>query len=173
MLALAVALAAKGGVGTAVAKERLVRQLGRDLGIPLQHVAAIAQDEAGYLWFGAAAGLYRYDGVDLRRWAPVPAAHLATGPDGTVYAAVQEGPVFLVTEDGAEPLAAPAAEEWQGTIDIELDAKERLWVLTEDGRAYRRSGAGGWEQPLSARLDGERPRRLRRDGDRRGAASGS
>src|SRR5262245_34563603 len=127
VLALAVAGAAAGGAGTAGAKERLVRQLGRDLGVPLQYVRAIAQDEAGYLWFGAAAGLYRFDGIDLRRWAPVPAAHLATAADGTVYAAIQEGPVFRVTKEGALPVAAPTAEEWQGTIDIELDADQRLW----------------------------------------------
>src|SRR5687767_950049 len=54
----------------AAAKERLVRQLGRDLGTPPQQVSRIVQDPTGYLWLGTVAGLFRYDGVELRRWAP-------------------------------------------------------------------------------------------------------
>src|SRR5688572_25707303 len=101
------------GVGAAIAsvvvsspssgKERLVRQLGSDLATPPQYVRKLAQDTVGYLWAGTDAGLYRYDGAELRKWAPeaIPMVwDIATGRDGSVYAAGRAAAVHRVTATG-------------------------------------------------------------------------
>src|SRR6185436_5069705 len=151
----------------APAKERLMRQLGRDLGTPPQYVAAIAQDPVGHLWFGTVAGLYRYDGLELRRWAPETISEgitgLAVGANGRLYAAAREAGIYRITPEGAEPVPGPDGGAWRDTRRIEVDARGRLWVITGDGGIYRGTG-GAWQRPVRA-LEGDRPRVVKRDGD--------
>ncbi len=52
------------------AQERLVRHFGVEDGLTSATVFSLAQDSTGFLWIGTASGLYRYDGVEMRRWAP-------------------------------------------------------------------------------------------------------
>jgi signal transduction histidine kinase/ligand-binding sensor domain-containing protein len=166
------------------AKERLVRQLGSELAVPPQSVSKIAQDPTGYLWLGTASGLHRHDGVELRRWAPETirrgVTSIAIAPDGSVYAAAHNGPIYRVTATGAEPLLGPGGREWEGAARIAVDARGRLWVVAYSGRVfhagrparafaeahlYRRGFAGNWEQPLEAHRGHERMRIVERDGD--------
>src|SRR5262245_9215881 len=95
----------------AAARERLVRQLGRDQGTPPQYVGKIAQDGAGHLWLGTAGGLFRYDGVELRRWAPElltePVTLIAIGDGDAFYAGVRDRGVYRITPGGAELVPGP------------------------------------------------------------------
>ncbi len=43
-----------------------------DHGLPHPDVMAIAQDRAGFLWFGTQGGLARWDGYRFRQWQPDP-----------------------------------------------------------------------------------------------------
>ena len=169
----------------AAAKERLVRQLGRDQGTPPQWVATIVQDPAGYLWLGTAAGLLRYDGVELQRWAPETISQgvsgIAVSEDGDrVYATVREGPIYRIRSTGAEPVPGPYNGGWRDTRRIEVDARGRLWVMVQPGPVFpqgtqgrtfaqgilfREGGTGGWEQPLASLPDHEKVRVVQRDGD--------
>jgi signal transduction histidine kinase len=181
-MALAGAVLASG----AAAKERLVRQLGRDQGTPPQWVAKIIQDPEGYLWLGTPAGLHRYDGLELQRWAAQtitqPVTGIAAGPgDGPLYVAEREGAIYRVTGDGAEAVAGPFDGGWRDTHRIAVDARGRLWVVVLPGPTFRqgpagqafqegilfRQGArdGGWDQPLAAAPGHERVRVVAADGD--------
>ncbi len=53
----------------AFAKERAFRVLNQSNGLPVSSLSGFTQDTDGFFWFGTSAGLYRYDGVEFRRWA--------------------------------------------------------------------------------------------------------
>lgn len=38
-------------------------------GLPVSWLSGFTQDTNGFFWFGTAAGLYRFDGVEFRQWA--------------------------------------------------------------------------------------------------------
>ena len=42
------------------------RTWNRQNGLPANGINAIAQTKDGYLWFGSAAGLVRFDGIDFK-----------------------------------------------------------------------------------------------------------
>jgi len=60
---------------------------------------SIAQTPDGYLWLGAAFGLYRFDGVRNVLWQPPPNQHL---PSGTItkLVATQDGVLWIGTWNG-------------------------------------------------------------------------
>lgn len=98
-------------IGDAHAQERLVRRYAADEGLAVPPVTALAQDRQGFLWIGAVGGLYRFDGVEFRRWAPDrlagAIAQLAAAPDDARLA-VQgvDGRIFEI-DDGLVSLLPP------------------------------------------------------------------
>ncbi|MBV8359406.1 MAG: hypothetical protein JO189_15935, partial [Deltaproteobacteria bacterium] len=60
-------------------------------GFPPGSGSAIFQSQDGYLWLGAGAGLFRYDGVRSELWQPPPGQHL---PSGSILS-------LLAARDGA------------------------------------------------------------------------
>src|SRR5262249_25773514 len=64
------------------AQERLVRHFGPEQGLPAPAVVALAPDRVGFLWIGTASGVYRYDGLGMRRGGPAapPTPALAPSP---------------------------------------------------------------------------------------------
>ena len=60
-------------VGKALGQVQLdlkIDQLTREDGLSNEYVTSIAQDSLGFLWFGTALGLNRYDGYEFRHWQP-------------------------------------------------------------------------------------------------------
>lgn len=97
------------------AQTRYARHLGLEQGLIPAFVASLAQDPDGPLWIGSAGGLYRYDGVEMRRWAPEIlrswVSVLAVAPDGGLIALDEDqGGVFAVVPDGVRPVTGPANE---------------------------------------------------------------
>ena len=93
------------------AQERLVRHFGPEQGLLAPTVAALTQDRTGFLWVATAGGVFRYDGVEMRPWAPEVLPHadaLAAAPDGRVVAVDDWGHVFLLDVAGATPVAGPS-----------------------------------------------------------------
>ena len=75
------------------------RRFGMADGLPSSAINTLAQDRAGYIWFGGLGGLTRYDGVSFQKFIPTAAStSLATGmikqlepaPDGSLWVATSD-----------------------------------------------------------------------------------
>lgn len=145
------------------AQERLVRRFGVEDGLTSATVFSLAQDSTGFLWIGTASGLYRYDGGEMRRWAPgsirgrIQAVVVLTS--GRRVALEEAGSLWWVEQTGARPVEV-SDEETSDVIDIAPAPDGSLWVVMDSGELWRR-GETGWREvdpgPAARR---ERPRRI-------------
>lgn len=137
-----------------------MRHFGPEQGLLAPTVVALTQDHAGFLWVATAGGVFRYDGVEMRHWAPDVIVHanaLAAAPDGRVAAVDDYGHVFLLDVAGATPVSGPtgAALDSVGTITFVGDT---LWAARGTTLLAQLPG-GQWLPPIPG-LDAA-PRRLR------------
>ncbi|HEY6852942.1 MAG TPA: hypothetical protein VI139_01745, partial [Gemmatimonadales bacterium] len=142
------------------AQERLVRHFGPEQGLLAPTVVALAQDQAGFLWVATAGGVFRYDGVEMRHWAPDVIVHanaLAAAADDRVAAVDDYGRVFLLDAAGATAVRGPSGAPLDsvGTIAFVGDT---LWVA-RGTTLMAQLPDGRWLPPLPG-LDLP-PRRLR------------
>lgn len=120
----------------AVAQERFFRRFAADQGLEVPPIQALAADGAGAIWIGTLGGLYRFDGVEFRRWAPSSmddaVVRLAAARDGRIAVQMLAGEIFEVTADGAVPIPAPPGGGPWDVRAIAYDAAGRLWSVTGD-----------------------------------------
>ena len=148
-------------VGPAHALERLHRSFGLEHGLPSSEVFGLAQDTRGFVWIATAAGLFRYDGVEMRAWPasgfrPLVTA-TAAGPHGEVVTRDYEGRFLEVHGDDLQPVPGPAGPEAIALACPAFDGRGDLWG-TGGGRLWRRAGTGTWSAFPAERLAGEEPR---------------
>ncbi len=144
--------------GALAAQTRHARRLGAEHGLVPAYVGSLAQGADGLIWIGTAAGLYRYDGIEMRRWAPGTLRSLvsavAVSPWGTLVALDEaHGSVFDVVEEGARPVAGPDGAPLRGIHHLAVDRSGTLWALRRDG-VLARDAAGRWTALSRDRLDG-------------------
>ncbi|HEX5387100.1 MAG TPA: ATP-binding protein [Gemmatimonadales bacterium] len=132
-----------------------MRHFAGEDGLPAP-VLALAQDSTGFIWIGTRAGLFRYDGAEFRRWAPVQipteVGSLTVSPDGRVVAVDEAGRILEITATGARviPGRAHRSPEW---IDVAaFDREGHLWVMGDSTIAWR-DRDGAWHTVASAALD--------------------
>lgn len=155
-------------IGDAHAQERLVRRYAADEGLAVPPVTALAQDRQGFLWIGAVGGLYRFDGVEFRRWAPDrlagAIAQLAAAPDDARLA-VQgvDGRIFEI-DDGLVSLLPPPPGGRPATVQaLAYDARGRLWTASADSALAMWDGTAWTAYPRTL-FGGEAVRKLRAAG---------
>ncbi len=146
------------------AQTRLVERIGAAQGLLAGAVRSLAEDSSGFLWFGSVGGLHRWDGVQLRRWAPDEIRgwvnFLVTCPNGRLFAVEEPGRLWEVEEGGVERVAPPTTDLATGPVTIACDAANRLWVANWE-RVWRRDPRNGWTEVLPGKLLGEIPEVLR------------
>jgi len=125
------------------------RRLGIAAGLAQGSVQAIAQDPAGYMWFGTQAGLQRYDGygfVDYRHDPGAPGS--LAGDDVDALAVTVDGAVWVGTGHAGLDLLRPGAHVFRhyrhephdpgslagnAVLCLLIDRTGRLWVGTGEG----------------------------------------
>ncbi len=147
-------------VGTGSGQDRLVHRLATVGGIPVGSVRSLAQDSVGFLWIGTVGGLLRWDGLELRRWAPDRLDSwvngLAVCPDGAVFAVEEGGSLYAVTPEGVEPVTDGAGRPIVDASAAGCDADGGLWI-TAGTALWLRPRNAGWEPVRDHAFDGETP----------------
>jgi signal transduction histidine kinase/ligand-binding sensor domain-containing protein len=148
---------------TVFAVERVHRLFDERDGLAVAEIPELAQDARGFLWIGTIGGLTRFDGGEMRAWAPDSVRHaievLAASPDGQVLAAGIDEPLWRVTADGVEPIPGPDGRPVAGWAHATLSQDGAVWVARGDS-LLRRDREGRWSARTIADFGGQRPRRL-------------
>lgn len=122
-------------------------------GIPA-NIHAIAQTPDGFLWLGAVAGLFRFDGVRAEAFGraqteDAEVASLATSVEGDLWVGLFGGTLARVRGDRIETFKLPAPIQGAPILYLAPDRDGAVWVGTQnevlrfDGRRWRRV-AGAW-----------------------------
>ena len=139
----------------ALAGERVFRLLDQRDGLPAGEVVRLAQDSRGFIWMGSFAGLVRYDGEQMRPWAPERlSGHvsvLVTGPRGEVVVRVEPGKrgsvdpttLYRIVPDGVEPVAGPDGSPLAGVTDAAFGSDGQL-CATQETVVLCRLASGQW-----------------------------
>ncbi len=151
------------GAADSHAQDRLVRRFAGEQGLAVPPVGVLARDSTGFLWIGTQGGLYRYDGVEFRRWASDRiiggVRQIAVAPDGGIAVQAADGTLFELTATGVSPLPPPPGG-WTDVRALVFDDRGRLWTVGMDSVPFYRD-AGAWTPIPRERLGGERARKLR------------
>jgi signal transduction histidine kinase/ligand-binding sensor domain-containing protein len=135
------------------AGERVVRFFDQRDGLPASEVVRLAQDRRGFIWIGTFAGLVRYDGRQMRTWAPERlSGHvsvLEAGPQGDVIVRIDPGRVddpdastlYRIVPAGIEPVTGPDGQPMTDVAAAAFGSDGQLCVSREsDVRCRLASG---------------------------------
>jgi signal transduction histidine kinase/ligand-binding sensor domain-containing protein/CheY-like chemotaxis protein len=145
------------------------RRYGVADGLPDGTIYAVAQDRNGLMWFGAAGGLVRYDGVSFKVFRHVVDDPLSI-PEGAVYClfvdrdnriwsgGISSGLIARDPSSGrfqhwehddANPASLASNEVWS----IAQTSNGQLWVASQGGLDRRRADGTGFDH-VSLDVDG-------------------
>jgi ligand-binding sensor domain-containing protein len=113
-------------------------------GRPLGSVYAIVQDHDGYLWIGADAGLFRFDGSRFTPWEAMSDAGLpksavtalTVSRNGSVWAGFADGAGVRKIRDGVVQTPSPGLDPSGSVTDLVEDHAGTLWAVS-DGVLYQ------------------------------------
>jgi signal transduction histidine kinase/ligand-binding sensor domain-containing protein len=143
-LALALGALAPPGAG---AITRLVKRYDERDGLAVTEIVELAQDARGFLWVGTVGGVVRFDGAEMRSWAPESLQHVvrffACSPLGDVVEGALDEPLWRMTVDGVEALRGPHGERVTRWVHASYAHDGALWIACAD-TLWRRDSRGEW-----------------------------
>ena len=132
-------------------------------GLRAGEIAALAQDQAGFIWIGSQGGLLRFDGNRFMRFAPqqIPRGVSGLWWDARSGLLIQtEGGRALLEKHGrVQALAGP---DNKPVLDLEsaaFDERHQLWALLGT-RLWRRDASRRWQAVPTSGYVHERIRRV-------------
>src|SRR5258706_4099317 len=155
LMLLAMALLAF--IADANAQRSYFKLYDQNQGLAAGEIAALAQDDDGYIWIGAHRGLLRFDGHEFLRWAPQQldevGYELVYGPDDQLLARTASGRGLRRTAAGLVAIAGPDGTPIAALTALQFDASGQLWAIID--RQLWRGGRGRRRQPLEPQLGAE------------------
>ena len=136
-----------GYVEAAVNPSMSFRDYNTTNGLSSDLVTSVLQDKNGYMWFGTASGLDRFDGVRFLHYNLPAVTELIQDADHTMWIGTSNGLYRLSHNDGSisrlEIETDYGVNIASAVNDIELDAYDNLWIATEgQGVIYYDKKAG-------------------------------
>lgn len=151
------------GVEPLAAQDRLTRSFDARDGLAAPTVFSLAQDSTGFLWIGTVGGLYRYDGVEMRPWAPATiqgrVRRITVPGPGRLAALEETGELWWIEASGARPIVGSTGTALTDVLDVARGGDGTLWILREGEGLWRRE-EGGWREAAREALADEEPRRI-------------
>ncbi|HEX4480889.1 MAG TPA: histidine kinase [Rudaea sp.] len=139
--------------GHAVAQRSYFALYDQDTGLNVGEIAALAQDDTGFLWIGAHRGLIRFDGHSFVPWAPETldevVYQLLYGPNDELLVRAASGRGWRRTAHGLEPLPGPDGKQLATLNSIAFDTRGRLWAVIGTS-LWRRDTNERWSPIASA-----------------------
>jgi len=109
---------------------------------PIQ-VNTIRQDKTGFIWFGTNKGLFKFDGITLKRFAKSDGLSndnvTAIAQDSTerIWIGHKNGTISILTQDSIESFSPREGTPTKEISDILFDHNGILWISTlNDGLYY-------------------------------------
>ncbi|HET7225092.1 MAG TPA: ATP-binding protein [Candidatus Eisenbacteria bacterium] len=129
------------------ARQRVMRVFDEKDGLMVSEVQELAQDARGFLWIGTSGGVVRFDGREMRPWAPDVLRHvvdvLATAPDGEVLVGGLDEPLELVSAGGVTPWLGPDGRPIADWVFATLGGDGTRWLARPD-TLLAQDRAGRW-----------------------------
>src|SRR5258706_1710727 len=133
LMLLAMALLAF--IADANAQRSYFKLYDQNQGLAAGEIAALAQDDDGYIWIGAHRGLLRFDGHEFLRWAPQQlnevVYELVYGPDDQLLARTASGRGFRRTAAGLLAIAGTDGPPVAPITQFQFDASGQLWAIID------------------------------------------
>jgi signal transduction histidine kinase/streptogramin lyase len=132
-------------------------------GAPLD-IRSIAQTPDGMLWVGSTTGLYRFDGIEFKRFS-VSGMRLTLGriqvlvarPSGELWIADDDDGLFVLREGKLSDIAPAAGNGPRSVTSLAFDSDGSAWVTSNTG-VWRLAG-GHWSRiAIEPGAGGGRPR---------------
>jgi signal transduction histidine kinase/ligand-binding sensor domain-containing protein len=127
----------------ASAKERAYHVFDQSNGLPVSWLSGFTQDTNGFFWFGTAAGLYRFDGVEFRHWAKgkISGWHYQVfpGPNGEVLlTSLPDSTLYRVLpNEDAEVVKGTDGKPFTNVQSASFTRDGRFWVARLDALFFR------------------------------------
>lgn len=145
------------------AQRSYFRLYDQNQGLAAGEIAALAQDDDGYIWIGAQRGLLRFDGHEFLRWAPHDldevVYELVYGPGDQLLVRTATGRGLRRTATAFAAIAGPDGAPLAALSALQFDAGGRLWAIIGQ-QLWRRDREIRWLR-LEPQLAGEAPLHLR------------
>lgn len=132
-------------------------------GLQAGEIAALAQDQTGFIWIGSQGGLLRFDG---NRFVRIGEQQIARGVSGLWWDAhvglliqTEQDQAFLENKGKLQPLAGPDEKPIADLRSIAFDSRGQIWAII-GGELWRRDQEAQWTAIPAARIDGEQPQHL-------------
>lgn len=162
-LCLPLLLAGLVSAGAAQASGSYTRFYGSLEGLRAGEIAALAQDQAGFIWIGSQGGLLRFDGNRFVRFA---AQQIPRGVNGLWWDAhsgllieTERGRALLENNGRVQTLIGPDNKPVTDLESAAFDERHQLWALLGQ-QLWRRNAAGRWQVIPAERYEDEPTRRL-------------
>lgn len=130
----------------ALAQNSYFRTYDQDYGLNVGEIAALAQDDTGFVWIGAHRGLIRFDGHSFVPWAPQlvdeVVYQLLHGPNDELLVRAASGRGWKRTSQGLEPIAGPDGQPLIALNSFDFTSNGRLWAVV--GTQVWRRDASVW-----------------------------
>jgi signal transduction histidine kinase/ligand-binding sensor domain-containing protein len=135
----------------------------RDYGLNVGEIAALAQDDTGFIWIGAHRGLIRFDGRNFVPWAPEVldevVYQILAGPDDQLLVRAASGRGWRRTTQGLDPLPGPDGAQLTQLGSFAFDASGVLWAVIRD-ELWQRDGAANWRRIENGIPPADKARRI-------------
>src|SRR6185312_14104627 len=125
------------------AKERAYKIFDESDRLPVSWLSGFTQDNNGFFWFGTAAGLYRFDGLEFRHWAKdtIFGWHyqVFAGPNGEVLLTCLPDTTLyrVLPNENVEVVIGPDNKPFANVQSAAFTTDGRLWVARLDALYFR------------------------------------
>lgn len=150
-------------MGTSRAADSYAHFYGSREGLQAGEIAALAQDQTGFIWIGSQGGLLRFDGNRFDRFGvqqiPQGVSGLWWDAHTGLLVQTEQNQAYIENDGQLRPLIGPDGRPVTDLGGAAFNDRGQLWAIL-GGVLWRRDQQAHWTAIAAAHFDGEQPQRL-------------